>query len=237
MKPDPVLLDDFIRRFFGYGSWDADLWFVGMEEGGGSSIDELIRRLNAWDRTDELADLVAYHRKIHVDGKDWFKERPPIQSTWGKLARVALAAAERPTDAESVRQYQRDELGRRGGKTALIELLPLPARSTRQWPYGNVGNPLLASREGYRNAFLSIRISAIRERIVCHRPSAVVFYGMGYRQHWESIAQLAFSPVEGERFLLAKSDRIYILATHPATKGVRNADFVTIGRFLASNVS
>ena len=32
---DDLLLENFIPSFFGYGSYEADTWFVGMKEGGG----------------------------------------------------------------------------------------------------------------------------------------------------------------------------------------------------------
>lgn len=46
---DRAHLQDFMNRFYGYGSWDVELWFIGMEERGGNSMDEVERRLNAWD--------------------------------------------------------------------------------------------------------------------------------------------------------------------------------------------
>ena len=55
------LLLDFLNRFYGYASWDAELWFVGMEEGGGNSEEESAKRLEAWDRADDLADIRDYH--------------------------------------------------------------------------------------------------------------------------------------------------------------------------------
>jgi hypothetical protein len=47
---DTGRLNDFMHRFYGYGSWDAPLWFVGMEEGGGSTIDEIELRLKSLGR-------------------------------------------------------------------------------------------------------------------------------------------------------------------------------------------
>jgi len=41
---DPILLHDFIARFFGYGSWRARYSFIGMEEGGGDSEEEISRQ-------------------------------------------------------------------------------------------------------------------------------------------------------------------------------------------------
>jgi hypothetical protein len=40
------LLEEFITNFYGYGKLKSDYWFVGMEEGGGENIDEIIARLN-----------------------------------------------------------------------------------------------------------------------------------------------------------------------------------------------
>lgn len=230
---DPALLRDFMKCFFGYGSWDARLWFIGMEEGGGDSLEELVRRLKAWDRSNELMDIKAFHNEINVGGKDWFGEHPPIQSTWGKLIRLALAAAGRDTDAEAVRRYQRDELGRRGGPVALIELLPLPSPSVNHWLYAEAAIPSIATRAGYRNEMLPRRMDAIVDRIAKHKPSAVIFYGMAYRACWEVIAGRTFEAVKGERFLIAEDyGRRFVLAPHPAARGVRNADYEAIGRTL-----
>lgn len=64
---DPDRLRAFMPNFFGYGSWTANLWFIGMEEGGPALTNE---RLNAWDGTSELADLRDFHKLL--GGTDWF---------------------------------------------------------------------------------------------------------------------------------------------------------------------
>jgi hypothetical protein len=38
----------FIQGFFGYGSYGARYWFIGLEECGASSIKELHDRIQAW---------------------------------------------------------------------------------------------------------------------------------------------------------------------------------------------
>jgi hypothetical protein len=228
---DPRLLDDFMRRFFGYGSWDAKLWFIGMEEGGGESIEEIARRLTSWDRNDDLTDIRQYHAA--VGGMPWFSARPKIQSTWGKLIRVALSARGLKTDIESVRRYQRDLLGRRSGLEALIELLPLPSPSTAHWLYQSFGIPGIATRERYRDTMLPLRIAAIRQRIERHHPDTVVFYGIGYRPQWEAIIRKWFAPLSGERFETASDGATrFVLAPHPVATGVSNADFEAIGKWI-----
>jgi hypothetical protein len=42
---EPELLQDFICGFYGYGNLGAKYWFIGLEEGGGTSIDEIQHRL------------------------------------------------------------------------------------------------------------------------------------------------------------------------------------------------
>jgi hypothetical protein len=232
---DTKRLKAFMHRFYGYGSWSAPLWFVGMEEGGGNSLQEVERRLTAWSGGD-LEDLREFHRRTgfirHHEGQ------VALQSTWAKLIRIALCADDRPADTEAVRQFQQNELGRAGGATTLLELFPLPSPSTRHWTYGDCGIPEIATRDAYRNTLEEPRTTAIRARIDEHAPKAVVFYGMGYRPYWERIAEITIAPVEGERFSSAgRGSTLLLLAPHPVATGVRNDEFCRIGRFLASEVT
>jgi hypothetical protein len=233
---DEARLRDFVRLFFGYGSWAAPLWFIGMEEGGGNSIDEIERRLRAWDGSDALADIGEYHNEI--GGTDWFARHPPLQTTWAKLIRVVLAShGQQQATTEDVRAYQRDHLGRRAGETAIIELLPLPSPSTSAWLYPSWGVALYATREDYVRAELPGRIAELRRRLLQHKPKVVVFYGLGYREHWEAIAGGRFESVEGTRFFALKRESLFIMAPHPAAKGIRNEDFDAIGGWIAGRLS
>ena len=42
------LLNEFVEKFYGYGDYNGQFWFIGMEEGGGNSFSEIDNRLNAW---------------------------------------------------------------------------------------------------------------------------------------------------------------------------------------------
>jgi hypothetical protein len=46
---DDILLEEFINNFYGYGNYHGKYWFIGMEEGGGNSIEEINRRLASWN--------------------------------------------------------------------------------------------------------------------------------------------------------------------------------------------
>jgi hypothetical protein len=43
-------LSDFIHGFWGCGNPEGDYWFVGMEEGGSDSFEEIHARITQWDR-------------------------------------------------------------------------------------------------------------------------------------------------------------------------------------------
>ena len=44
------MIEAYCKQFFGYGRWDAPVWFVGLEEAGAGTPDELQARLSAWDQ-------------------------------------------------------------------------------------------------------------------------------------------------------------------------------------------
>ena len=223
---DPDLVAPFMRGFFGYGNWKAPLWFIGMEEGGGDTLDEIERRLKSWDGRgrNELEDLHGYHQALGITRH--FGPQARIQSTWGKLARVALVAQGRLDDRESVRDFQRSELGRWEGSTALIELLPLPSPSTKAWRYADTGIEALKSRDTYRQAILPLREQAIRQAIDRYQPPAVVFYGLEYLKVWERISATDFSSAAGE---LNLTETNFIIAPHPVARGVSAAAWGAIG--------
>jgi hypothetical protein len=49
-----------MHNFYGYGDYRGAYWFVGMEEGGSDSFDEVAKRLRLWDERGrrELEDVV-----------------------------------------------------------------------------------------------------------------------------------------------------------------------------------
>ena len=75
------LLNEFVENFYGYGDYNGQFWFIGMEEGGGNSFSEIDNRLNAWTLRGkhELEDLAQYHAEIGLT--DWFNDNPKLQST------------------------------------------------------------------------------------------------------------------------------------------------------------
>jgi hypothetical protein len=164
------LLDSFAHTFYGYGDYKASYWFIGMEEGGASSRQEIESRLSVWDRhrKPELEDIAVFHNEIGY--RRYFEKRPPLQNAWNKLIRILLSAEGKllreKTDVartELVREYQRTSLGRRGGQSCLLELLPLPSKSISDWLYAeHTTLDYCANRDVYKTHFMPRRADHIK---------------------------------------------------------------------------
>jgi hypothetical protein len=235
---DDELLEAYALMSYGYGTYDAGYWFIGVEQGSDGTPDEIRRRLASWcDRgSKELDDLVEYCQATRIT--KWFDgPTPPLQPTWKQLIRIMLTAEGRDDGTEQVRRYQAKQLGRRDGETCLLELLPLPARKTdrRFWPYGSWSRlPHLATRERYERHYPGLRISRIRARIREHAPKAVVFYGGGslYRSWWDEIAEVPFRRTDPiGAWIGTNGHTVFAITKHPTRQeaGLGNDYFRRIG--------
>ncbi len=236
---DSALLEDFMGRFYGYGNYLGDYWFVGMEEGGGNSFAGIERRLNTWKERGgrELEDVAEYHLAIGVTSL--FSERPKIQPSWGKLIRVILAMKGYSPTVNQIRDYQRDCLGRMDGDTCLLELLPLPSPSTRHWIYGDYSElPYLADRDTYRRTLRDGRIKHLQQRIKQYRPKVVLFYSFSYREQWQTISGVDFSPIdEGKFYVGSNGTSVFVMTMHPAATGLSNDYWHRVGHVIASKLN
>jgi hypothetical protein len=229
------LLESFINGFYGFGNYQAQYWFIGMEEGGGNTLDAISRQLDIWDRwgRKELIDVAEYAREMNITR--WYGESPKLQPTWKHLIRIFLTAEGKSVDAETMRQYQKNLWGTKGGNTCLLELLPLPAPSISSWLYREISTlHYLASRKTYREYVTPLRIAHLQNRIRQYQPKAVVLYGSGYDAHWKRIAGIDSweKSSEGVNFAVNNST-IFIFSKHPVAHGATNEYFYSIGKLIA----
>jgi hypothetical protein len=205
---DDQLLQDFMNGFYGYGNYSGDYWFVGMEEGGGNSFENIDQRLKDWDRRDrfEIEDIADYH--VEIGAGQYFDSHPKLQPTWNRLIRIALSAEGQDTIyREQVRAYQQEQLGRHNSNNCLVELLPLPSPSLGHWLYAQHSNLVcLRSREAYMTCYAQRRATHLQQRIQESKPKAVIFYSVNpaYISCWKSIAGVEFN----EQYILG--DRMYL---------------------------
>jgi hypothetical protein len=236
---DDELLEEFMHGFFGYGSFVAPFWFIGMEEGGGTSHDEIAARLNAWKQRGKraLEDLPAYHdafaAMLPEDKRKsitkFFGEEPSLQATWKRIIRVLFAATGIDTNEDNIGAFQRNGLGRQSGNTCVAELLPLPSPSSDRWDFYSEQSsiPYLANRDAYSERLRPERIRYLREKIREGKPKAVIFYGIKYLRWWREIANTKFTR-EGIFSLhtAVANSILFVVMLHPTpSRGALSDDY------------
>lgn len=237
---DSTLLKPYMDTFIGYGDYRARYWFVGMEEGGGGSLDEVSRRLTKWDAAGrpELLDLRGHHHE--GDLTDFVSGSGNLQTTWSQLIRIVLAAEDSPTDNDAVRAYQQHRLGRAGGETCLLELMPLPSPDAGTWNYRQWSlSSDLQSRAVYMKRRAHARAATLQRRIMEYRPPAVVFYSLSYLPWWRLVASVNLSEVSilgVKSFLGHNGHTVFVVVPQPAhrAKGKGSDYYVRIGREIAA---
>lgn len=239
---DSSLLDNFANTFYGYGNLKGRYWCIGMEEGGGNSLEEVACRLSTWkaDGEPELEDVVSFHNAMRQG--HWFAPPVTLQTTWSKLIQIIMSceqtfrekgAGEIPTS--EVRLFQQKSLARSGGNNCLLEIMPLPSPGTGTWLYGNWSDlPWLVARETYIKHYQKRRMNHLMERVAKCKPAVVIFYGLGYQAAWDSIAGIMLPVARGGPIAVAVNNgTVFALVSHPAAHGVTSQYFHGVGVAIA----
>jgi hypothetical protein len=231
MPLNDQLLREYVNTFYGYGNYGGDWWLVGMEEGGGNTVEEVATRLRLWNERGqkELEDLDMFSSSPAL--AKWFTPRPPLQATWRGLIRLILSAEGRSTDPETARVYQGTQLGRAGGNNCILELLPLPSQSVGHWIYGaHSALPELRNRETYLERIIPGRVAHQRNRIREHRPKAVIFYSRNYQPWWEQITGVSFgAPIAPGLHVIKQEHTLFAMTMQPTYRGVTTQYFIQAG--------
>jgi hypothetical protein len=168
---DDDIMERRIRTFWGYGSPEAPVWFVGMEEGLSlqTSDSELYQRFLSADEK-IFIDLRRDMRKVR-DHIDWFEpyiegRRPRIQPYWRFLFVLYLFLKTRgEPSTEEIRKYQGTLLADDQAKeTAALELMPLPSNKADDstWIYAKYSALSFKNRGAYIAKYKAGRTRACR---------------------------------------------------------------------------
>jgi len=226
------LLEAFITSFYGFGNYQAPYWFVGMEEGGKATYTDIVKQLEIWDKwgRKELIDVIEYAHEIGFT--QWYGDRPRLQSTWRNLIRVFLIAEGKPTDNETMRQYQKNSWGTKGGDICLMELMPLPSPDATSWLYDKISKvPYLTSRKTYEKYVVGSRIAHIQDRIMRYQPKAIVCYGSKHDKYWKKIAGIESWKKSSEGVRYWKNNSTLFISTKHPTRST-NEHFHNIGKLI-----
>jgi hypothetical protein len=154
---DRTILEPFLTSFFGYGRLKSRLWFIGLEEGGGTTENEISARLQAWHTRGRrrVEDVRAFHlacdtiqaeqrirhavetRVTNRLGRP-FAKKALLQFTWERLIRTIRANKALSADVDEMRKYQINGFARFNDCVASLELFPLPSPRSQAWNYGPV---------------------------------------------------------------------------------------------------
>lgn len=188
-------LKHWMDHFYGYGSWEAPIWFVAFEDGGGDLPAEVAEKLNYFQQMHgsatgpTLCDIREMYRNSSIQWKgpkaDLYKshfdfrfgDHATISGVWKNL--VAFAHAYRGEKLPEAMDYQKNSLARTN--EALIKLYPLPSPHNHSWYYSWLDLPqsgFLKSREQYQEHVYPQRINGILQRLREHKPDLVLMYGM-----------------------------------------------------------
>jgi len=227
------LIENRIKNFWGYGSLDAPVWFVGMEEGLADT-----KGLELEDRfiaTDGMAtvDIRKGMKNLPTHMKFFSGTNSPIQSTWKYPIWLFLyiATGKKPTK-EEIRDYQVYNLGDiELRETACIELMPLPSRkaSEETWLYSGYGIDGLESRAEYLKKYKPQRVRELKRLIEEHKPKIIIFYSIGYLEDWTEIIGKKPEEITRQMYYTKNSERGFIVIPQGASFGMsydRLAEFL-----------
>lgn len=234
---------EMARTRYGYGSWSAPFWFLGIEERQGeaeadigeqrveeqanhqtkidAAIDALAAlRIEAWHAlgSRELDDCREFH--LRLGETRWHGMKAVPHPEWTGLMRTLFAYLEKKSDKASLLEYQRSKWGCTRGETCVLEL----AEPT--------GKDCKTPRE--REAFLRERVESIRERMREHKPAFLVLYGR------TKSCQLAWAELTREAEAIETSEAGFadfarcgetLLAwvPHPTSFGLKDRDWSEFG--------
>jgi len=175
-----------IESFIGFGRQDAQVVFIGMEEGlkDAAALDEDLAIRSTY--ASPIMDLKEAHRGIAGTENYFEPEQTPRQPTWRVIADLMLRRDGNPhPTGDDRRRYRALRLGRHDGDALLAELLPYPHPKSSDWLYARFGR--YATRADYENAMLPARKTLLRAVIAEHQREIVVCYGKAHWPHYQDL--------------------------------------------------
>jgi len=231
-------LEHWIEHFYGYGSWNARIWFVALEEAGGDLPEEAAQKFNyfyrvhqAGDMPSTLCDMRALYKEVSFTSEGpraglfttlhdyrFGSDRSVLHGLWKNL--IAFAHGYRHEPLPDLLTYQKESLALPSHeREALIDLYPLPAHN-HAWYYSWLDLPprwgFLKTRTLYRDHLHVRRVQHILSRIREHKPHMVLMYGMEDINTLKKQIQGSFPAA---RFKMVKAVKLQIPQHHLADLG------------------
>jgi hypothetical protein len=191
-------LQHWMDHFYGYGSWDAQIWFVAYEESGGGDLpEEVAARLDYfYDHhgsvtTPALCDIRDLYKHVAVDLEgnranlfstlfDFrFGPGAIIHGIWKNL--IGFTHGYNSENLPDLLAYQKSTFATANSREALINLYPLPSPHNHAWYYSWLEIPgfkFLRRRSEYEEHVYPHRIRRILLNVLKYKPEVVLMYDM-----------------------------------------------------------
>ena len=238
MLIDEGALEHWIDHFYGYGSWDAKIWFIALEEAGGDLPEEAADKFNYFYKAHHtpgtqstLCDIRALYKQVLFRGDGpraelfttmhdyrFGSSRSVLHGLWKNL--IAFTHGYRNEPLPDLLTYQKKSLAVPSRhREALINLYPLPAHN-HAWYYSWLDLPpqfgFLKTRALYYSHLQERRVAHILSRIREHKPDVVLMYGMDNINGLKSQVQQTFQDAS---FRMVKAVKLQIPQHHVADLG------------------
>jgi hypothetical protein len=216
------VVEPCLYNHLGYGSLDAPVWFVGVEEGGAE-----IWRYQTLSLEESLRLRARYQLAMDLRYVWEGLYRIPLESwkgatTWRFIAAYVLALQCHRPDGASVQRYVFADklLGRLDGEHFLCELMPLPKRwKGRIEPYQDIWPTDGRYRQDIAPGRLRLLVQTLEEHpdvrlLVCYERDAVKLL----RESLAADHVADWTLMKGQRYTLwvfsvAPSREVYVLHT------------------------
>lgn len=233
MLIEPTALRHWIDNFYGYGLWDAKIWFVAYEEGGGDLPEEVADKANYFQSNHGsetqavLCDIRELYRHVvfRYGGPKATLFRNLYEYRFGPKAvqhvvwknLITFAHSYRNEKLPDLLEYQKNSFASpTTNREALIRLYPLPAPHNHGWYYSWLELPpefrFLKSRAQYEEHVYQHRIQRILRNILTYRPELVLMYGMNNI----NVLKKSVEEMYGTKFQLIKAIKRRIPQHHRA---------------------
>ena len=169
---------DHLLEFVGYGRLDADIWFLVMEETGGSE-----ENLRARLKFEQVEDLAKAHQ-LHGITKD--------QNNWRGTCEIMLRLDDKTPDDGMIQEYQSERLGQPHGATLLCALMPIPKLGSADWGYTTLF-PQYETRQACYEALKPDRLDLFRQLVEEYHPKIVIGCGKEYWDDYQKAYELAIN--------------------------------------------
>jgi hypothetical protein len=234
MLINPEALQHWLSNFYGYGSWQAPVWFVSHEENGGDLPDEVAEKLNYFSKEHPsvaqptLCNIRELYKHVAFpyDGPkaDLFTSlyefrfgSKAVQDTIFRNLTSFVHGYSNKELPDLLTYQQNTFVSSAKSNEALIRLYPLPAPHSHSWYYGWLELPsefsFIKTRTQYQDHVYEARMKNILKNIGEYKPSVVLMYGMTNINALKKSIQDFF---QSAKFRMVPSTRLQIPQHHRA---------------------